>query len=235
MYHAMQLMLAAGVPCQFFKSVITSFITLLAMDPMGAAVTENTTALPSPDLSDAIEARLADCARRISQLLKSPAVTANAEAQSSLDDFLGAVYALIRAKQQGFRDRPGRPNAIKPVQQRAAKIAKGDLKTDGLWIAGFYFNNALFRTAAVYHRMLKVITGGAGFVPALLPTAQARFPTWANAELSKVHSQVNELKHDPQGIYHGRTVTYAEALAAAGELLDLIEAWAAATNPSRKK
>jgi hypothetical protein len=34
------------------------------------------------------------------QLLKSPAV---------------AVYALIRAKQEGFRDRPGRTIAIKPV------------------------------------------------------------------------------------------------------------------------
>jgi len=36
-------------------------------------------------------------------------------------------------------------------------------RTDGLWIAGFYFNNALFRAAAVYHhRLLKVITGGNG-------------------------------------------------------------------------
>jgi hypothetical protein len=69
---------------------------------MGATVTEKTTALPSLDLNDPTEARLAGCARRISQLLKSPAVAANAEAQSSLDDFLGAVYALIRAKQEGL-------------------------------------------------------------------------------------------------------------------------------------
>jgi len=205
------------------------------MEPMGETVTEKTRPLPSLDLTDATEAQLAGCARRINRLLKSPAVTANAEAQSSLDDFLGAVYALIRAKQEGFRDRPGRAIAIKPVAQRAARIAAGNLKTDGLWIAGFYFNNALFPTAAVYHRMLKVITGGSGFVPALLPIAQARYPHWASTELSKVHSQVNELKHDPQGIYHGRTVTYAEALAAAGELLDLIEAWAAANTPPPKK
>jgi len=202
---------------------------------MGASATEKTTALPSLDLNDPTEARLADCARRISQLLKSAAVKANAEAQSSLDDFLGAVYALIRAKQTGFRDRPGRPIAINPVRQRAAKIATGSLKTDGLWIAGFYFNNALFRTAAVYHRMLKVITGGNGYVPALLPTAHARYPHWDDAHLSKVHSQVNELKHDPHGIYHGRSVTYADALTAACDLLDLIEAWTAAHAPARKK
>jgi hypothetical protein len=191
--------------------------------------------LPSLDLSNPTEARLADCARRISQLLKSPAVTAHAEAQSSLDDFLGVVYALIRAKQEGFRDRPGRTIAIKPVAQRAERIAAGDLKTDGLWIAGFYFNNALFRTAAVYHRLLKVITGGNGYVPALQPTASARYPHWDSTQLSKVHSQVNELKHDPRGVYHGRSVTYAEALTAACDLLDLIEAWAAATTPARKK
>ena len=201
------------------------------MELMGATVTEETRSSPSLDLSDPAEARLAGCARQISQLLKSPAVTANAEAQSSLDDFLGAVYALIRAKQEGFRDRPGRPIAIKPVAQRAAKIAAGNLKTDGLWIAGFYFNNALFRTAAVYHRMLKVITGGNGYVPALQPIASARYPGWDSAQLSKVHSQVNELKHDPRGVYHGRTVTYAETLTAARDLLDLIEAWAAATAP----
>jgi hypothetical protein len=203
---------------------------------MGARVTEKTTALPSLDLSDPTEARLAGCARRISQPLKSPAVTANAEAQSSLDDFLGAVYALIRATQEGFRDRPGRPIAIKPVAQRAARIAAGHLKRDGLWIAGFYFNNALFRTAAVYHRILKVVTGRpTGYVPALQPVALARYPGWNSANLNTVHGQVNELKHEPQGIYHGRTVTYAEALKAACDLLDLIEAWAAATTPARKK
>jgi hypothetical protein len=202
---------------------------------MGAAITEKNRSAPSLDLHDPIEARLANCARRVSQLLKSPAVTADAEAQSSLDDFLGAVYALIRAKHEAFRDRPGRPIAIKPVAPRAARIAAGDLKTDGLWIAGFYFNNALFRTAAVYHRMLKVITGGTGYVPALLPTARVRYPNWDSTQLSKVHSQVNELKHDPHGIYHGRSVTYAEALTAACDLLDLLEAWAAAHTPARKK
>jgi hypothetical protein len=42
------------------------------MEPMGAAVTENTRPLPSLDLNDPTEARLAGCARRISQLLNSP-------------------------------------------------------------------------------------------------------------------------------------------------------------------
>ncbi len=33
------------------------------------------------------------------------------------------------------------------------------LRTEGKWTAGFYFNNALFRTSGVYHRVLKVLTG----------------------------------------------------------------------------
>ena len=206
---------------------------------MGAAVAERTTTSRSLDLHDPTEARLAGCARRIGQLLKSPAVTANAQAQSSLDDFLGAVYALIRAKHEGFRDRPGRTIAILPVAQRAARIAAGNLKTEGLWIAGFYFNNALFRTAAVYHRMLKVVTGGNGYVPTLLPKASKQYPSWTSSELSKVHDQVNDLNHDlnhdPRGIYHGRTVTYAEALSAACELLEVIEAWVASHTPLRNK
>jgi hypothetical protein len=200
-----------------------------------AAATEKTRSSRSLDLNDPIEARLADCARRISELLKSPATAANADVESSLDDFLGAVYALIRAKHKKFRDRPGRTIAIKPVAQRAAKIGAGNIKTDGLWIAGFYFNNALFRTAAVYHRILKVVTGqDTGYVPALQLVALARYTNWNSIRLYKVHSQVNELKHEPQGVYHGRLVAYEDALTAACDLLDLIEDWAAANTPAPK-
>lgn len=198
---------------------------------MDAQVTEKTASTPSLDLNDPTEARLAGCARRISQLLAVPAVTANADVESSLDDFLGAVYALIRAKQKSFQDRPGRRIKIKPVAQRAARIAAGHVKTDGLWIAGFYFNNALFRTAAVYHRILKVATGTHGRVPALQLDALRRYAGWNSIRLYKIHNQVNELKHEPQGVYHGRLVSYDDALTAACDLLDLIEAWIAAQTP----
>ena len=139
---------------------------------------EKSNAVPSLDLKDSTEARLAACARRISQLLISPAVTANADAQSSLDDFLGAVYALIRAKQQGFRDRPGRPIAIKPVVQRAAKIAVGTLngRTLGRWL--------LLQQRAVSHgRRLPPHAKGhhrrQGYLPTLLPKRTNVTPTGA--------------------------------------------------------
>ena len=174
-------------------------------------------------------------AGRIGKLLTAPAVLANPDLAGSLDDFLGAVYALIQAKHHKFADRAGRPIEIKPVALRAGQIAKGRVRTNGQWIAGFYFNNALFRTAAVYHRILKIVVGEKAFVPVLLPKAQGLYPRWTNSELDKVHNQVNDLKHTPRGVHDQRTVTYDDAVAAIGELLDLIEASTATKVPSAPK
>jgi len=68
----------------------------------------------SLDINDPIEARLGCWAHRIGQFLAAPTVMANSDVESSLDDFLGAVYALIRAKKKRFHDRPGRRIKIKP-------------------------------------------------------------------------------------------------------------------------
>jgi hypothetical protein len=199
---------------------------------METPVTAKTSSALSLDLKDPTDAELARSASRIEHLLADPAVSANPDVEGSLDDFLGSVYALIRAKKKNFQDRPGRPIKVKPIAQRAARIAAGDVKTDGLWIAGFYFNNALFRNAAVYHRVLKVVAASAkGDVPTLQTEALSRHAGWNSIRLHKVHSQVNELKHEPQGVYAGRLVSYADALSAACDLLDLIEAWAAAQRP----
>jgi hypothetical protein len=179
------------------------------------------------DLADQTYAALSGYAGRIAKLLTAPAVQANPDLAGSLDDFLGAVYALIQAKQQGFADRHG-PIEIAAVEKRAQVIATGRVRTDGKWIAGFYFNNGLFRTAAIYHRVLKIVVGEKAYVPVLLPKTQALYPQWTNAKLDIVHNQVNDLKHAPRGVHDQRTVTYDDAVAAVGELLSLIEAWTAA-------
>jgi hypothetical protein len=184
------------------------------------------------DLTDQANAALSGHAGRIGKLLKAPAVLANPDLAASLDDFLGAVYALIQAKQHSFTDRSGRAIAVTPVAQRAVRIASGRVRTDGQWIAGFYFNNALFRTAAVYHRILQIVVGKDGNVPTLQGEALTLYGHWVSIKLHKVYIQVNELKHDPQGIYDGRLVTYQEALTAIGDLLDLVEAWRAAKVPA---
>ena len=68
-------------------------------------------------------------------------------------------------------------------------------------------------------------------MPVLQFDAVGRYPGWNSIFLYKVHTQVNELKHDPQGVHHGRLVSYSDALNAACDLLDFIEAWATATAP----
>ena len=95
-------------------------------------------------------------------------------------------------------------------------------------------NSALFRTAAVYHRILQIVTGKDGNVPDLQTEALSLFGHWMSIRLHKVYSQVNELKHDPQGVFRGRLVSYEEALRAAGDLLDLIEAWTANATPTQR-
>ncbi len=134
----------------------------------------------------------------------------------------------------GRPDRTGRIE-IDAVEKRAKKIAAGKLRTDGKWIAGFYFNNALFRTAAVQHRLLKTITNKSDAVPKLRKAAKSLFPQWTSDKLDMVHDQVNGLKHDARGTHDARTVAYQDALAAVGELLALIEAWTAANAPSTPK
>jgi|ERR1022692_1157430 hypothetical protein len=202
------------------------------MEPMAKAKSSPTLDFDSGDPS---YKALFGFSGRIGKLLNVPAVQGNADLAGSLDDFLGAVYALIQTKHHHFADREGRPIDIKHVAQRAAQIAKGRVRTTGQWIAGFYFNNALFRTAAVYDRVLKIVVGKAAKVDKLRREAQILYPHWTCSKLGLVNSQVNDLKHTPRGVHDQRTVTYDDCVAAIGELLDLIDAWIAANVPSTPK
>jgi len=187
------------------------------------------------DLGDPTYGALSSYARRIGKLLAAPPVRKNPDLAGSYDDFLGAVYALIQAKKHDFADRTG-PIEIAAVEKRAQMIATGKVRTDGKWVAGFYFNNALYRTAAVQHRILKIITKKNDVqVPKLRKEAKSLFSQWTSDKLDMVHSEVNDLKHTPSGVHDQRTVTYQDAVAAVGELLTLIELWTAANIPSTPK
>lgn len=76
----------------------------------------------------------------------------------------------------------------------------------GLWRRGSLYGGS-FRAAFQRHQL-----------------AQSLYPQRSSEKLAIVHSQVNGLKHTPRGLHDQRTVTYAIALAAVGELLELIEA-----------
>lgn len=180
---------------------------------------------------------LIEFAGRIGALLDSQKVQSSASMRASLDDLLGAVYSLIYARHHDYDDRQQSlgPQDIRAVRVRASDMSLGRVRTEGKWTAGYYFNNSLFRVAAIYHRALKIVTGKKEgdkvYLDTLRPIAESLFQNWENrgwisTNLAKLHKEVNELKHTPGGIYQGRDVQFSEAISAVDELLTLIEAWA---------
>lgn len=153
---------------------------------------------------------------RIAELLQSVP-----RLRDPLDFLLGAVYALWLADELGFHERDLQlPNDYWQFPlKRAQDMAAGALRTDGKWAAGFYFNSALLRIAASYHRTLKALTRQDGYVPALREKVA---PPFSRSNLDKVHCEVNHLKHTPNGIESGRRITFAIAIDSVNELLDLI-------------
>ncbi len=185
------------------------------------------------DCTDRVQKALKGFAGRTAKLLSDPAVQTDPHLMGALDDFLGALYALVFARLEGFTARTNRSIEIRVLQQRAQQFAAGTLRTEGNWIAGFHFNSALFRLAAVHHRVLKIVVGrpSKGDRVQDLRSEATRLcrqwgkPNWSRQHLDGIHAQVNTLKHSPKGVFHRRTVRYDDALAGAGELLDLLEVW----------
>src|SRR6202140_1060600 len=152
--------------------------------------------------------KLSTLAGRIAQFLYSKPQRKQS-LQACLDDLLGAVYSLMYAKHYKFSSRPQAlgQNDIRNVLVRAREMAVSKLRTEGKWTAGFYFNNALFRTSAVYHRALKIVTGNEEKdknVGELRPVAEelykrARGVPWVNTSVREVHKEVTGLKHTSDG------------------------------------
>lgn len=189
------------------------------------------------------DSALVELGGRVSTLLMSKKTQSNDFAIATLDDLLGAIYALILAfhNSPSFKYR-SKGQCIDPraVLKRARSVKQaGGVRTTGKWMAGFHFNSALFRLAAVYHRSLKIAVGrptcrdhvGRERDPSsLISQAKREYNAWvghgwSNVNVQKVHMEVNGLKHKSAGIYWGRDVNEVEATSAAKELLDLLVAW----------
>lgn len=185
------------------------------------------------DLTDNLFKTLADFGARLRTLLDNTKLRSQPDAVGVIDDLLGAVYSLILARHHHFDDRIKTPIEIDVVQKRAAQIENGDVRIDGKWIAGWHFNSALFRIAAVYHRLSKLVLGTPAtkdYMPTLLPKVKSLYRQCTNAEWSckrvgAIHDEVNTLKHTPQGVHSTRYATFDDALTAVGELVELIETW----------
>lgn len=119
--------------------------------------------------------------------------------QACLDDLLGAIYSLMYAKHYGYDDRmnPLSTKDINAVLIGSQDMSNLKMRTEGKWTAGFYFNNGLFRTSAVYHRVLKIVTGNElteKNVGTLRPIAeklykQKRGQPWTNTHVRSLHKE----------------------------------------------
>jgi hypothetical protein len=158
---------------------------------------------------------LSEFSSRIAVLLESQKGASHRPLLACLDDLLGAVYSLFFAVQLGYKDRQQAlaSQDLAAVLKRAKDMADLKVRAEGAWTAGFYFNNALFRVAAVYHRARQVVT------PQMRQNHSSKF-----TGLGKVTDEVNGLKHK-KGVIAGRKVKFEDSLEAIAELLELLEAF----------
>src|SRR5258708_29903664 len=184
------------------------------------------------DRSDSVQKAITGYAGRVASLVALRSIQTSPHMVAALDDFLGALFALLFAHQGGFVDRTNRTIEVAAVGRRAVQLRDAAIKPDGSWMAGFHFNSAIYRIAAAYHRVLKVVTGDpetGDRVEVLRPVAEKLYldwkkSAWSRSELDRVLAQVNKLKHR-DGVFRRRTVKYGQAMKSVEELLALIEAW----------
>ena len=200
------------------------------MEMTSAGIGSHPDKLTEIDVTDPTFNKLCGFADRIGTLLKSQKATSNNALVGALDDLLGAVYALIYAEENGFEDRPNQPIERGVLITRAGQLAQGKVRRDGKWMAGFHFNSAIYRLSATYHRFLKIVSGKDEKILVLGPEVEAIYRQWTksdwkNGNIREIQSQVDDLKHTPEGIYEFRRATFENAVSAVGELLDLVVAW----------
>lgn len=180
--------------------------------------------------NDPFVAQLANQAKQLHKLMPVKLTTRGDEGlAATLDLYLGALHALILARQHGFRERSRRKPSLAAIRADAERLAHREQRIDGPWLAGYYFNDGLFRVSAVYHRSLQLVVypfrKGDNYVDDLLPEVLRQRGPWEHDSIAQVHDEVNTLKHVPGGLVDGRTVGLKTAIRGSVQLLRLLEAW----------
>lgn len=154
--------------------------------------------------------------------------------------YLGALHALIRAAELGFRDRTQTIPTTAYAQslgRMLKRLGEGNAALRGQWLAGFYFNDAMFRLAALYERGLKAAVGARGreSVPHLrqIGIAKGVMGSTNFSALDAVRTDVNELKHRDGLVLKGREVAFDRAIEAAREARELLDR-VARTAPTKR-
>lgn len=87
-------------------------------------------------------------------------------------------------------------------------------------MAGFHFNNALFRISAVFDRLPKALGGHEAARKAYL---KWKNHAWQDKEAHDLRDEVNHLKHKASGLFRRRRRILKDATRAVEQLLDLAE------------
>ena len=119
-----------------------------------------------------------------------------------LAHLVGAVHSLRQAVElsgNGYSDEHALPDFNDRVLATAKAIGSLSGSVDPEWEAGYFFNSALMRIAAVNDRLGKYVGDRPDFTP-------------------EVRREVNRIKHDVDGIIGGREVTLEDALASIWKL-----------------
>ncbi len=172
------------------------------------------------DLNDANFKRLAEFADRIAKVLRTFETQPNHPVVAALDDLLGAIYALISAVENGFKGKSG-TSQFDPAPTRAEQLAMGLVRDEGNWMAGFHFNNAMFRISAMLDRLPTALAGSHAQAANTYNAKQGK--AWHNENAHKIRDEVNTVKHKG-GLWAGRKADIATAMSALNELIDLAEA-----------
>jgi hypothetical protein len=141
-----------------------------------------------------------------------------------LDVIAGALFALFRAKRLAYKHREGQlsDEYLQNLIMRLERMAKGSLPQKHGWLAGFYFNSSIQRTAASGEQL-------AGILRRLNRRAKHQrnglnTPS-ASPALEQLRKEVNHFKHDETGLERGRNITPELAVMALSEIVHALETY----------
>jgi len=160
--------------------------------------------------------------RKLLFSMKSVNVDPGDPNQTTIYNFaFGAVYALERAQQldyQGQSQEEGKGRRrTQEVKVLLADFLKGrSLPSDGEWLAGYFYNDALFRADVCFEHITRYFTNLRGnerinalIVKALLCGFPHDYlmPWWP-----KIRDEVNALKHKSHEFLEGPGLDYNDAV-----------------------
>lgn len=137
------------------------------------------------------------------------------EEKSLVGLLLGAVFSLENAISLNYEDRTGENlprNYIEELRKIAKRIELNEELEEREWLAGYYFDSAVQRLAALNERVSKYIFGKKQDIS------------------SVIRREVNRMKHDIEGILSGRTANVEDALKASLNIAELLKKYCAEPN-----